>query len=53
MLEQEGLVGVKFLQRRYNLVQLGLHVASDKDILAVVQARSNTSNKFQSFIASS
>ena len=32
LLEQEGLAGIKFLQRRYNLVELGLHVASEMNI---------------------
>jgi len=34
LLKQKGLAGVKFLQRRYDLVELGLHAPSDEDTLA-------------------
>jgi hypothetical protein len=37
LFEQVGLARVELDKRAYNLVQLGLHVASDKNILGLAR----------------
>src|SRR5665647_2348428 len=56
MLQEPGLVRVKFLKRRDDLVEFGLHLTSDKDILEpnrqCIELFSDTPSKFSKWLHS-